>query len=336
MILFVGDNDKTLFITETLPGETIESTGYIDLNTVKSVTTAKDYSCIIIDVSMWSEKAENITTVITSAASALRCKFIIYAAGINPGSILYQSLFNAGLNQIITATNLSKIKEEFLFFLNSNETIIPTVLNATPIIDTPAKAKTIAVAGAQHRIGTTTLSFQIVKYLNSKGYKAAYIEFNRSEYLSKLKKLFGLDFNSFSFEGINIFEADKINYALNEYDFVVYDFGCISDNEFNKFSFFEKWQKFVTCGAKANEIDFSTCALKEFQNEDITFIYEFVSKQDESDLRELMGNKKTYFSPLIPDIFSVHQSMEVLLTEILKVSAVDTSKKKKRKFGWRK
>lgn len=336
MILFVGDEDKTLFITETMPGEAVESTGYIDLNAAKLVTTAKDYSCIVIDVSMWSEKAEDITAAIVSAASALRCRFIIYAAGINSGSIICQSLLNAGLNQIITATNLSQIKEEFLLCFNSDETTKPTISNAAPAIDTAAKAKTIAVAGAQHRIGTTTLCFQIVKYLNSKGYKAAYLEFNRSGYLANLQKIFGLQRDLFFFEGIDLLTADKINFALTEYDYVIYDWGCISDPEFNKFSFLEKGQKIIVCGAKANEIDYSTQALAEFQNDDVSFVYEFVAMQDQEDLKELMGGVITYFSPLIPDIFSVHQPMEVLLTDILKVSAADTSKKKKRKFGWRK
>ena len=335
MILFVGDEDKTLFITETMPGEAIESTGYIDLNAAKLVTTAKDYSCIVIDVSMWSEKAEDITTVITSAASALRCKFIIYAAGINPGSIICQSLFKAGLNQIITATNLSKIKEEFLLFLNSDETAKPTISNAAPVIDIAAKAKTIAVAGAQHRIGTTTLCFQLVKYLNSKGYKAAYLEFNHSGYLANLQKIFGLQRDFFSFEGIDLLSADKINYALTEYDYVIYDWGCVADSEFNKFSFLEKGNKIIVCGAKANEIDYSTQALAEFRNDDVSFVYEFVAIQDQEDLKELMGGVTTYFSPLVPDIFSVHLPMEILLTDILKVKAADTSKKKKRKFGWR-
>lgn len=336
MILFVGDEDKTLFITETMPGEAVESTGYIELNAVKLITTAKDYRCIVIDVSMWSEKAEDITAAIVSAASALRCKFIIYAAGINPGSIICQSLFKSGLNQIITATNLSQIKEEFLLFLNSDETAKPTISNAAPAIDTAAKAKTIAVAGAQHHIGTTTLCFQLIKYLNSKGYKAAYIEFNRSGYLANLQKIFGLQRDFISFEGIDLLTAEKINFALTEYDYVIYDWGCISDPEFNKFSFLEKGQKIIVCGAKANEIDYSTQALAEFQNDDVSFVYEFVAVQDQEDLRELMGGVTTYFSPLIQDIFSVHQPMEVLLTEILKVSAADTSKKKKRKFGWRK
>ena len=50
--------------------------------------------------------------------------------------------------------------------------------------------KTIAVVGSLSRIGTTTQCLQIVKYFQSCGKKACYIEFNNTGFLNALKKYY--------------------------------------------------------------------------------------------------------------------------------------------------
>ena len=52
------------------------------------------------------------------------------------------------------------------------------------------KVKTIGIAGTIPRIGTTTTSLQLVKYIESRGYNAAYVEINTLKYIEQCEKLY--------------------------------------------------------------------------------------------------------------------------------------------------
>ncbi len=191
---------------------------------------------------------------------------------------------------------------------------------------------TIAVAGSQNRIGTTAQCFQMVKYLTVKGFKTAYLEFNKTNYLKQLKKLFGLSENDFSFEGINLFPAKEVNRILQEYDYIIYDYGSITDKGFNQYSFLEKSKCMIVCGATPSEIDYSTAALSLFQNnENIVYLFNFVPKADEKDIAALMGGRKVFFSPLIPDMFTVLNEQQNLYNRIIEPDAVPAENKKHKK-----
>ena|GEM_PF-628409 len=106
---------------------------------------------------------------------------------------------------------------------------------------------------------------------------------------------------------------------------IVYDYGSINNSYFNKYSFLERQTKIIVCGAKPDEMEFSTAALKLFNPyKEINYLFNFVSKSDESDISSLMGEHKTYFSPLIPDCYSLlsaqqelYQSMELISNQQL-------------------
>lgn len=341
MVIFVGTNDKGFFLKDISIKEKITYTGYIELDNLKNYVLDNENSCIVIDVTLWSEDSKIIADRINDIAASTRSKIIIFAVGYQTNSRLYSTLQKYGINNIITAGNLADIKTEFTAFYNNKNTETVKRVTYEPI-ETDSKqstAKTIAVAGAQERIGTTTQCFQIVKYLTSKGYKTAYLEFNNTDYLKKMKKLFGLSESDFSFEGINLYSKERINEAIKEFDYIVYDYGSITSQVFNQYSFLERNISIIVCGAKPSEIEYSTQALAIFQKySNITYLFNFVAKSDETDIIAQMGNNKTYFSPLIPDSFSILLTQQKLYDEILEINDCPTMPQKKNSIfrKWRK
>ena len=333
MIIFIGSEEHGFFLNE-ISQEEVSYTGTIELNQLTEHANSITSSCIIIDITQWAESSELITKEICSVAMLTRSKIIIYAVGFATNSILCNSLKVCGLHNIITAGNLSDIKAEFMdFYTNNDNKIIenPLVQN-TPSDTKNPMAITIAVAGSQNRIGTTVQCFQIAKYLTAKGFKAAYLEFNKTNYLQQLKKLFNLSEDDFSFEGINMYSAKDVNRILQEYDYIVYDYGSITDKSFNQYSFLEKSKCIIVCGATPSEIDYSTAALSLFQNnQNIIYLFNFVPQADETDIAALMGNHQVVFSPLIPDMFTVLLDQQNLYENIIDQNTAPTIPQRKKK-----
>lgn len=341
MIIFVGTKEKGFFLQDLSILEEITYTGYIRLDSLKNYVLENTNSCIVIDVTLWSDDSKMIADRINDIAASIRSKIIIFAVGYQLNSKLCCALREYGIDKIITAGNLADIKTEFTAFYNEESAdIVKRVISESPEPEIRnSAATTIAVSGAQNRIGTTTQCFQIVKYLSSKGYKAAYLEFNNSDYLEKMKRLFGLFGNDFSFEGIPLYSKEQINKVIQEFDYIVYDYGSVTNQTFNQYSFLERNISIVVCGAKPGEIEYSTQALGLLQQyNNVIYLFNFVAKSDEADIISQMGNHRTYFSPLIPDAFSVLLAQQKLYDEILNIKDSSALSQKKNSIfsKWRK
>lgn len=336
MILYIGPKENGFFLSETIDEE-VRYSGNIDIKDLKQTALSKEFSCIVIDLSQWRYMdSALIADSVNDVASSTRAKIIVLAVGFDIGSKLCSSLINFGINNIVTAGNLADIKTEFLdFYSAENNEVIERI--QSEILEKEIEktsAKTIAVVGSQCRIGTTTQCFQIAKYLSTKGYKSAYLEFNNTGYLKKMKKLFSIQENDFSFEGINIFNAKQIKQVLKEYDYIVYDYGSADAASFNQYSFLEKDICIVVCGTKPGEIDKSTTVLSMFQNNDnVVYLFNFVAENDREDIKELMGNHITYFSPLIPDVYTVLLQQQQLYDLIIAPGGRKIPLSEKKKFN---
>lgn len=100
----------------------------------------------------------------------------------------------------------------------------------------------------------------------------------------------------------------------------------------NPYSFLEKSKCMIVCGATPSEIDYSTAALSLFQsNENIVYLFNFVPKADETDIAALMGGHKVFFSPLIPDMFTVLNEQQNLYNRIIEPDTVSSENKKHKK-----
>jgi hypothetical protein len=179
--------------------------------------------------------------------------------------------------------------------------------------------KTIGIAGSQSRIGTTTQALQMILCLHKLEYGAAYIEMGSQGYLTDLKDLFPDEVQekaktgSIIFQDIELYRSGDIVTANKQgYDYIVKDYGAVTDPEFQKLSFLEQDIKIIVGGIKANEVVFAENILKEKCYAGVKYIFSFVPPHERQNVKRSMRkhNVSTYFASYAPDPF-VYQENEV-------------------------
>lgn len=175
----------------------------------------------------------------------------------------------------------------------------------------------IHIAGVIPRMGTTTLALQLVRFLQENNYNACYVEMSRQNYTWVAANIY----NGASLDratgkttclGIQMFGSDRIN-ALREgdlpYDFVVCDFGNLSDVAFDKQQFAGGDCGILVCGNKPNEIFQTEDALKNPLFSDALTVFNFTDLSDYAEIRKMMMGRgaMTGFMPYIPDPFHASQ-----------------------------
>lgn len=212
--------------------------------------------------------------------------------------------------------------------------------------------KTIGIAGACHRIGTTTQAVQIVKYLKLKGYKACLIEMNDNKYqdkkegnrneisfVEKIEAWFDVDkydeeIGMVSAFGIDMyFRQNKIPEVLKKgYDYYIYDYGCYQDRAFNKTAFVREDIKLFVVGAAVTELDYTKDVAENLFYQDAKIIFSLTAKSEEEDLLSLMNSiktaegssnaKRTYFAAYSPDPFALPEESLALYEAIIPVENI--------------
>jgi hypothetical protein len=164
--------------------------------------------------------------------------------------------------------------------------------------------RTIGVAGALRRIGTTTQAVQIVKYLDLVGYPAAYVELcshgfinSCEETYADIKKTRG----KVSLCDVNMYHS--VREIDDDYAFLVKDYGNFNDSDFNRISFLEQDIKIIVCGAKSDELPFTEQILRTQEFPEASYIFSFVPDDVREPVRESMEGYAGYFVEYTPDPF---------------------------------
>lgn len=171
----------------------------------------------------------------------------------------------------------------------------------------------INIAGALPRMGTTTLALQLVRFLQDNGYDTCYVEMSRQNYIWGAMNVYSevsMDktIGKTNCMGISMFPGDRIE-ALREgrstYDYVVCDFGNLSDTTFNKQQFIGGDCAILVCGNKPNELFRTEDAIRDPVFEDALTVFNFTDPSDQAEIRAMMMDRgeMTGFLPYIPDPF---------------------------------
>jgi len=182
------------------------------------------------------------------------------------------------------------------------------------------KTITIALCGSQPRIGTTTQAFQILQYLQMRGYEVAYIDLSGKDYIDQLCRLYGGVEKTGScviHENIHMYHS-----ALDlgaDYQYVVKDYGSVKDDSFNATSYLEQDVHIVCSGVKPNEIFEVTYVLKKPEFNHAKFIFSFVPPDHRSGILKQMTNRatNTFFVGYNPDPFSYDATNNKAFRQIL-------------------
>jgi len=170
----------------------------------------------------------------------------------------------------------------------------------------------IGIAGSMQRIGTTTQAIQLTRFLITAGYTTVYVEMNRQDYIWGCSTLYGgtdrrKPVDSFAYDEIKMYKKPRLEELLKSdaYDYLICDFGNLRAAGFDKASFAECDARIIMCGTKPNEIYQTEMIMSDAGLADNIFVFSFVPKEDEFEIREMMGDKGSsiLFTPALFDPF---------------------------------
>ncbi len=358
MIYFVGEKDNGYFVPEVAEkyGEECKFSDFIgDINEMTRDILKAAYSTVILHIpSVCLIDYQNIGKICKNIAIAnSNIRIIVMAECYNIHSKVIQAAISGGVRFFMLGNNAAVLKQELADALE-DKTNIQAVFDSLPteeqrnrkkdeIDKSFSNAKTIAIVGSQKRIGTTTQSFQIVKYLLLQGFKVCYIQMNSTEYVQNIAVFYAdavnnEDDGSVFYQNIEMYyRKEYIPEILSRgYDFYVYDFGSITDDDFTPVQYLEKDIRIVVCGAKANELPQIQNILAITSTSQTEYIFSFVTENDQKDILELMEDKKkhTHFTDYIPDPFSLYPISETVYSEIIKPEQTEPKQEKKSRFSF--
>ncbi len=357
MILFVGEQDKGYFIPEIAQkhDEKCKYSGFVSsLEDLSKMILQGSYSAVILHLpSLVIMDYQNIGKFCKNLMIANgNIRIVVMAEGYNINSQIVQAAIASGVRFFMLGTNPSMLKRELTDALNG-KTNIETVFEQLPTEDQRDKKKdeiqnnyissvTIAVVGSLHRIGTTTQALQIAKHLVLEGYSACYIQLHNSDYIQRIAEFYtesvhDKEIGMVVYQNIEMYyKQEKISDILaKNYDYYIYDFGCISDKDFTLVQFLEKDIKIAVCGSKANELPFIQSVLELMDSTNAEYIFSFTAESDRKDITELMEDKRkhTFFSGYIPDPFSYNPESKPIYKAIIKPDKPRNQPEEKRKFS---
>lgn len=286
MIIYIGEIETGYFIEEVAKSynQTVKYTGIVsnlDDILIKSLKEKAEY--IIINVSQLVYSSYDIVSVISRIKqTASDSKIIVMAQGYLPTSSLIDDCHKIGITDFLFDTELGDIKGELAQILKSKNKQDKEIEQEPVAIDSETipyhkfpqtehkNRKTIAVVGSLSRIGTTTQCLQIVKYFQSCGKKACYIEFNNTGFLNALKKYY-TDIQEkedcLIYSNVALFRKEDIETILKEgkYDYYIYDYGVVTElDQRIRASFLEKSKKLIVCGTNPIELEAMGNVIQEF------------------------------------------------------------------------
>lgn len=171
--------------------------------------------------------------------------------------------------------------------------------------------KTIGIAGAQGRIGTTTQALQILSYLQMMGNLVCYVEMNQHghHFVKDLQSAYDdvqVIGDKTIYQHLEFYEMSAISALIKkDYGYIIKDFGAADDPAFNQPSFLECDIKVFVCGVKPDELPKAYDIMNNPLYDDVKYIFSFVPKEDQREVKELMEDDadRTFFAEYTPDPF---------------------------------
>ena len=281
-------------------------TGIKDLQefSIRELQNLNSFKYLILDITNRKEKEEAIIKSVVAMKSMHNIRIIILATGYKEGDSILSRLFREGIYNFVIGDSYQKQDEEFKKCLSKEgneykdairfrvEDINVKGKNKVIIKKEYKKLKqllTIAVAGTQSHIGTTTQALLLCKFFNERGLKACYVCANN---------------------GIDLYDKnEKISAMSYGYDVYIYDYGVLTNE--NLELFIKNDKRIIVGGSKLWEISriFMTIAkLKEL--DDVYFIISHCPVEDKNALSSNMNKykKNTFFSEYAPNPFEMKNS----------------------------
>ena len=322
------------------------------------------YAMVILNVAEILSATEELSYIIKTIQSSVKTCFLIMAEGYSPkSSIIIEAAQNGVSYFMLTDVGAERNR----IFVDA----LAGVKNVYDVLDRTksehaeeyenkqqaarnARANynsiSVAVASCMPRIGCTSTAIQLIKYLFYREKTACFLDFSGTGYTEKCAQYYNTDSEDYehhriTLDGIDMYydiSAEIMSFIdLQNYDFLIYDMGNISDNPQKQTEFLQKKYRIIVTGNKPNENEALISMKNSIYKTKISYIYNFIPVADrESILEDVEATEgKCYFLPYMDEVFSlVKESVplfnEIFLSELPVVPKEQAEEGKKKKKGF--
>lgn len=353
MIAFVGSTDSLYILSKVRKeSEYMNLSGEITgIQSLPEVLLQSEFSTYVIDLDYLIAEPQEILQTFQKLKEVSTAECIFFASGFSSSSTIVQGLRNIGFKRYITAETIGDMQQQLEDCLNGKDNAADLdKLERAKSIRLPEKEetgkpvsskiyKTVGICGTQHRIGTTTMAIQLVKYFQYSGLKSCYIEANDHKHVLSIPTLYEVEQHDKGIGKIRFEDTDyfydllKISEVLSlPYDVYVYDFGVLSGDHI--YSFLEKDCKILVGGTLSWELDGVHQAMELLDEKNIQYLFNFTPKSIRNELERYMRDKadSTYFSELIPNVFSLHLANKTIYESLFQKMNVQPTKPQKKRI----
>lgn len=294
---------------------------------IRELQNLSSFKYLILDITNRKEKEEEIIKSVVAMKSMHSIRIIILATGYKEGDSILSKLFREGIYNFVIGDSYQKQDEEFKKCLSKEGNDYKDAIRFR-VDDINVKGKnkviikkeymklkqllTIAVAGTQAHIGTTTQALLLCKFFNERGLKACYVCANNSKDIEELRENAGKEITNgmFQYNGIDIYDKnEKISAMSYGYDVYIYDYGILTND--NLELFIKNDKRIIVGGSKLWEISKIFMAIAKLKElEDVYFIISHCPVEDKNALSTNMNKykKNTFFSEYAPSPFEMKNS----------------------------
>lgn len=358
----IVEEHKIVIITRLLNEYNITDLFREDLKAINNI----DYLVLDLSAFVNSSTNEEILRNLDKLRGNFDFRIIVIASGFKRGNEVLAQCFYMGIYNLVTAPNDTQMYDQLKICLSERGMtyaqasqyridMLSQKNSSTSVIKTEfQKVKqdvTVGVLGITRHIGTTTWAINLLHFFYEiPNIKACLIESGKRKDIKALADL--TEINKMGIEhfplareirigGMEMFyDISKIGeITAQKYDFYIYDFGEISElTDSELASFLNKDIKFIIAGTCPWEYKYISDVFEKLRLTDeqdrLYFIYNFVKKEEQKEIRSQMGNFKVYFNEYQPDPFQLKSKdyLEEILRRYLSQVYFEEEHKKKNKF----
>lgn len=247
MLLYLTSNKNRNLIDEAVKETTLAVKKLVDKYVlrnfiVKEIRNFIAVKYLVVDVLCAEDSLEDFSIALQSFQMMFSAKVVVLLKDIKDKEAYYERLSAAGIENLITEETPEDITAKLLSFLydKSEQKSIEEI----PKKVWQAKNIKIAVAGVQHRCGTTVTAINLAYWLANHGAAVCYVEDNINRHLRMILRIYEAkaEKDHYTSGGIDFYYTDAPDC---DYDFIIYDCGALTAIPDN----FKMADKRLLCGA---------------------------------------------------------------------------------------
>lgn len=197
---------------------------------VKEIRNFAAIKCLVVDVLCAEDSTVDFSIALQSFQMMFPAKVVVLLKDIQNKEAYTERLSAVGITNLITEETPEEITAKLLNFIADKPE--PKLVEEIPKEVWQAKNVKIAVAGVQHRSGTTVMAINLAYWLASHGASVCYVEDNTNRHLRIILRMYEAKAvkDHYTSGGIDFYYTDDPD---RDYDFIIYDCGALtvlSDN----------------------------------------------------------------------------------------------------------